>query len=440
MTCLRTAVKKAGSVGQDEEQVVNILMQRTPYLAANPFDMYVCKLLIVVCPKSLIMNPRYTSRDSYMAQALAALVISFSPNLESLRLGPLGRYMSDYEIRMFRRAGQEAHRVHLPLERLFARANSGKSTTFLQNLRKVHFIDEGEDDDGRYYHDHDLFLSIWYVHNLPVINSISVAYMCLDPENGRQEFPVSSSNIRDIEIIHSNVESKHLAVLISATKRLEQFTYATGGRCYLNRGKARFDPRTIIKALLLHRESLEVLDLDVDSQISFYHLPRFPPDFEDMADWDENNGEDNWDTERKRTHAAVRKLIALQTGSLRDFVAMTDLSVGIKSLILMARGVDASNDDHDTFTLADCLPPNLESLCIRGYEKGVYPADDGHIDALIAQVQDGKLPLLKEVTGVEECKLSRMLSQSMIQTKTQICCMKMRKKSGRNTSTRTCIT
>lgn len=77
---------------------------------------------------------------------------------------------------------------------------------------------------------------------------------------------------------------------------------------------------------------------------------------------------------------------------------MTHLTLGLGFLrsMAMARG-------PVEFSLADRLPPNLEYLCIRGYKKGKNELSDRDIGDLVTRFEDGRLPLLTELIGVDEC-------------------------------------
>jgi len=102
-----------------------------------------------------------------------------------------------------------------------------------------------------------------------------------------------------------------------------------------------------------------------------------------------------------------------QRGCLKDFVALKRLRIGVNFLLYFAAGVKNDNENKDV-PLVEYLPPNLEYLCIRGYEKskpgiGAYaPIREQRWKPRDAQI-DGKAlvettsTLLKEMHGVDGC-------------------------------------
>jgi hypothetical protein len=82
-------------------------------------------------------------------------------------------------------------------------------------------------------------------------------------------------------------------------------------------------------------------------------------------------------------------------------VALKRLSIGVNLLLYVAAGVN-NETENKSVPLVEYLPPNLEYLCIRGYEKGKRKHNDTQMDALKALVESGSTSL-KEIHGIDEC-------------------------------------
>ncbi len=91
-------------------------------------------------------------------------------------------------------------------------------------------------------------------------------------------------------------------------------------------------------------------------------------------------------------------------GPLTRFTEMRHLGITVSALLGPKRlweGSKERNFEGPPFRLVDALPKGLESLHLYSYEKGDCDMYDGHVDELMAQMAE-KLPLLKEIKGVEE--------------------------------------
>lgn len=80
------------------------------------------------------------------------------------------------------------------------------------------------------------------------------------------EPPPRSANYTSIIIRNSNLDYHHLLRVIESAKRLEEFTYAVGGRGSIDGIISMFSLDHIFRALLLHADSLVNLDLDVEAE------------------------------------------------------------------------------------------------------------------------------------------------------------------------------
>lgn len=314
--------------------------------------------------------------------------MSVSPNLESLKLRPIGRYM-------------RKSYPPLPLEQFLLHCTSIFNSVFLQNLRQVDLLhtDDALDNDPLYFNRYDLLYHMSLFHQLPSIEHIRVGGMEID-ENGREDFPPLTSNLHHIELVHSVLPTMFICSVITSSKKLRSFTHSVGGRATLDTGNWHMGFPAIFRALLLHRESLESLDLDTDSDYSHdLEIEEFEEYLSDSVP-----AVDAEETEEERmafmNQQSVVKLIFLQTGCLRNFTALRRLSIGVQCLFQMAHGIAAGS--HSTSTLADVLPPNLEYLCIRGYQPGIHTVQDVHIRDMFQKFVAGQLGSLKEIYGLNE--------------------------------------
>jgi hypothetical protein len=335
-------------------------------------------------------------RGTFIAQALAALLISVSPDLESMALTPpFYNYTGFYWTGTGRRGNIDS--VDFPLDRLLRQTNaSPEDKPFLQNLRNIYLINDrgGVLDDGRFYMEMDFIGSLHLFHHLPSIESVSTDLLQED-ENGAPGIEPASSNISRIAIHHSSLDTIYLAKVICSCKVLREFQYSIGGRANADGGQPNFNPKTFIQTILTHKETLEVLDVDTEAHI--FHFIDGDGDEEEMEEDFENYGgrRDAEDASRGGPPGSIWE----QSGSLRDFSALKRLSLGVNFLMYFARGVNPRKEKN--FKLVDCLPVNLEYLMIRGYERGERDDYDAQLDSLLALKDSGSCKLT-ELKGIKE--------------------------------------
>lgn len=311
--------------------------------------------------------------------------MSVCPNLESLKIRPVGRFLKN---------GYPP----LPLEQFLAYSTSTFRSMFLQRLRSVDLLhtDDALDNDPVYFNRYDLLYHMSLFHQLPSIERVCVGGMEID-ENGREDFTPQTSNIVDIELLHSVLPTMFLCSIIASSKSLRQFTHSVGGRATQDAGNWNMSFPAIMRALLIHRGTLEYLHLDTDSDYSnILELEEFEEYISDVEmDVDET------DDERKAfaNNKSVVQLVFSQAGYLRDFTALRRLSIGVRCLFQMGCGTNGDFTDSN-LSLADTLPPNLESLSIRGYQRGTNPLHDIHLQDLLQKFVAGQLGSLKEIHGI----------------------------------------
>ncbi|KAL3481780.1 hypothetical protein BJX99DRAFT_253304 [Aspergillus californicus] len=244
--------------------------------------------------------------EVFIPQALAALIVSVSPFLASMAITPMSTHYSSLSQPGVGRPSPSPE-VPYPLDHLLRSVNSNphKHVPYLQNLRNVYIINGGP---------------------------------------------------RTTVLGYPSISSLYLTSLICSFKVLKDLGYSVGGRSSIDGGYPMFNPKTVIRALLYHKDSLENLDLD-DNGFSRQLNKR-----EEMG--------------IERAGRNIPVTLREQKGSLRDFRALKRLSIGIGFLFYFAMGVDdtvTSDSESKLCRLIDHLPPNLQYLCIRGYKKGKFP-------------------------------------------------------------------
>ncbi|EKV12331.1 hypothetical protein PDIG_44590 [Penicillium digitatum PHI26] len=368
MTLVREAVKKGGFTGLHESRVVNMLMQRMEKTAT-------------------FGNYRYReSLGTFITQALTAILIVVSPNVVTMALThPSGSSCN--------------HAIDFPLAQLLRQANaSPENKPFLRNLRNVYVINKNDStwSDGRFYLPMDLSGCLRLFNNLLSIESVGADLMEEDP-NGKFEFKEKCSNIRKLSIHHSSVNSLYLANLIWSCRILKEFQYSIGGRASRDGGFPIFNPKAFIKALCAHKKTLEILDIDAENEISTFEI-----DDEEERDQEFNHHGSPSESGIGDETYTFYKSIWTYGGSLKEFVALKRLSLGINFLLYFAAGVSGEPyQKRGELALVDCLPVGLEYLCIRGYQKGEKEEHDRQMDALMKFCKSGSSQL-KEIKGIDE--------------------------------------
>jgi hypothetical protein len=290
-----------------------------------------------------------------------------------------------------------------PLVEFLRQTNVGPETKpYHQNLRKVYLINKTDSSwsDGRFFIEMDLFGCWSLFDQLPSIESIG-ADIVEEDDNGKGTLD-RPSNISRIAINHSHVASTTLVQLISSCRVLREFQYSIGGRASNDGGNPIVNPKAIIKSILGHKETLEILDLDVDGIVHLEGVAGDEDVYERMEDYFDQYGSP-FETDEDPAVLKILRSIWVHGGSLKDFGSLKKLSLGFKFLLYFARGISASGtvEKSETPMLVDCLPDSLEYLCIRGYEKGENEEFDRQVDALMAHFTSG-LSNLKEVKGIME--------------------------------------
>ncbi|KAL2864006.1 uncharacterized protein BJX67DRAFT_384186 [Aspergillus lucknowensis] len=364
---LEAATLEAGFMAPEDQRIMNILMQAVPdgIDGGDPEGFREAKI-----------------RTIYIAQAVAALLISVCPNLESLALGnyPVRDRTGDHEP-----SGTDPYEksMQYPLLRFLRSVNEKASRSrHLRRVRTIELLPTFPDSNCNRYTRCDFVGWAGLISQLPKLESVTVQGMA---QRGRENcgHGPESWNLQSISLRNSRVSTDLLMEILCSLKQLRSFTYTTGGRYTQSVWRFFFNPLTLFKCLLRHRTTLEVLDLDCEAQL---HV-----DVESgriRLQGQIHNPDITWQVPRPPLS------LWTEYGSLKDFTSLTHLSIGLQCFISLAEGVRPS--PTPAVGILD-LPPNLRYLCIRGYEKGKDPRIDTVMDRVIpaARAQCSNMPDIK---------------------------------------------
>lgn len=385
-----------------EEQDTRVVSQNSPFLPAikdlgvpdDKVDEWL-RVLTWMDPEvkatregnEYIARNGFPHRDPLFAQHAAAILVALCPHIERLTLRD-SYYRS-------------------PLPDVLIKHNYGQTPgKFLQKLKHVSLlaIDEIIISDERFFTTMDFLGLFRLFHRLPAVQSIDVGGVSEDDAgSGWCMHPPHTANFDTIHIEHSDFSSTFLATLIGAPKALRNFSMSVGGRGTLDGGFSDIQPQELGRALYLQKNTLESLDLDVDECVYERHEEtgyEIAANAEEEAHKLEYHNADAWfviDAADSPgpfplSQAPLTRTYGSTIGSLHDFTALTHLAIGIKTLLGTA--------GEPPFKLVDALPKSLQSLLLRGYEKGVNTVHDAHVEELMNN-RETVLPNLREVLGVD---------------------------------------
>ncbi|KAF9768201.1 hypothetical protein IL306_014533 [Fusarium sp. DS 682] len=210
-----------------------------------------------------------------------------------------------------------------------------------------------------------------------------------------------TSSIKNIQLTHTEVPGSTLCIIIRAPKVLETLKISVGGLWQKNPWLESVKHKELGKSLLQHRNTLKILELDM-SEFDYTE----DNNREDNRKQDlEQSSDEYFQLDRKSSNLPFwlkdifdDRAYILTIGSLRDFKAITHLSIGIRALL-----GPLHEFQEPPCGLVDALPPNLEYLRLYGYVQGVNKQVDGHIEVL--KQKELQLPHLTEIHGVNETVL-----------------------------------
>ncbi|OOQ86319.1 hypothetical protein PEBR_21869 [Penicillium brasilianum] len=378
---LKAAIERAGfTEGNEPQMVLHMLQQRQ---ARNLLD---------------------TSHFCHMAfkQALAALLIATSPQLESLAVFHVGEPSSEAE--------------GLALLTMLRRANKNPdSIPYLQHLRQIIFLpdDCSGGNDGFYYNiAEDYHHRLNLVRRLPALKSVSFSLASWKNEAGLPP-PPKSANYSEISFTHSNLagNESEMCYIIDTSKALRKFTYTIGGRAQPEGGKVCVTLTSIVRCLWRHRHHLEELDLDVEDNVSWTEIygNEGLESTEGIERDEDTEYEELWEGEMEELDMNLETPPA--NISLADFPNLKSLGLGVHTLCFLARGIGPDRLDAKSFSLVHTLPASLQSIRLYGKgEDGDPTLDPGNhqpdldVDTLLEKLvaeKDARLPMLKTIKGFD---------------------------------------
>ncbi|PYI11043.1 hypothetical protein BO78DRAFT_457988 [Aspergillus sclerotiicarbonarius CBS 121057] len=367
MQRLRLAINKAGFTA-DEDRLLNMLMQEvTPARDSRYLTYYE--------PST---DDGFSGKSTFIAQAITTLLVASSPYLASLAISPpfweytsSPRDDSPDDISLL-----TAKIEKYPLAKFLKQANSGnlaRNSPYLGQLKHFRLLttaNKSPDARSRACAPQDLILCIELVHALPGIQSLQVqAIQGFGNASGPAlagMLPPASSNISRLDLRGCDFKSELLCRVICAVKCLRELRYSVvQGGCYAGFVEL-FNRRDLIQAVLRHRRTLEVLDLEFDDRMGQFLASG------DGHDQDEECG----------------RVV------LKEFTALRSLSLGVHCLWYIASGMGAGE-----VVLVDHLPSRLEFLRVRGYERG----ETNTMDRMLAGIGTDGLPALRTIDGINQC-------------------------------------
>ncbi|OOF97554.1 hypothetical protein ASPCADRAFT_129234 [Aspergillus carbonarius ITEM 5010] len=371
MQLLRRAINKAGFTAHSEDRLLNMLMQEiTPARDWGYLTYYDSEYGV-------------SGKSTFIVQAITTLLVASSPHLTSLAISPpFWEYTSSPRDDSQEDISLLAAKIEkYPLAKFLTQSNSSnlsRTSPYLGQLKHFRLLTtatKSPDARSRACAPQDLLLCIELIHALPGIQSLCIqAIQGFGNASGPAlagMLPPASSNISCLDLRECDFKSELLCRVIRAMKCLRELRYSVvQGGCYAGFVEM-FDRRSLVQAVLQHRRTLEVLDLDFDDRMGQF-----------LASGGEGEGEGGEEGDYGRS-------------GLREFTALRCLSLGVHCLWYIASGMGMSGE----VDLVDCLPSRLEYLRVRGYERG----DTDTLDRMLAGVESKRLPALRTVEGIHEC-------------------------------------
>lgn len=204
-------------------------------------------------------------------------------------------------------------------------------------------------------------------------------------------------------------------------KQLEEFKLSLGGLWHPDGGEASVHPRVLGEALLEHRDTLRVLELDLEGGLA---VEEFTPLYHDE---DTDPYELEAQLELVGEYFRLEEAVSVRgegagrggtwgfgstVGLLRGYTALRELGVSVRALLGLAKGSQdhvygpAPRGKGPGMRLVDMLPEGLEVLRLFEYEKGRWPDHDEQVRELM-ESRGERFPGLTVVEGVEESLFMR---------------------------------
>ncbi|VUC29246.1 unnamed protein product [Clonostachys rosea] len=297
------------------------------------------------------------------------------------------------------------------LEDYFLKTNYGMlQEPGLQNLTKVQVLPGMWWGEETVYGQLEFLRLFQYFHRLPAINTISIDSL-QEYQSHYTTFIPRTGNMKTLKLDHVDMDNSFLTLLISVPKVLVELKVSLGGKEHIDGGNPMIYPQSIGRALAQHKETISALDLDLDLCVSeFVCKDKVRDDSNDeISDEDsdiEEFGRDYYKIDQESRLAVEKISTAAESygwtiGSLHDFTSLTQLSIGVYTLLGPPDSRGERLARQPPFRLIDALPPKLESFCLYGYKKGENLDIDEHVNEFMIN-REARFPSLNEVRGIEE--------------------------------------
>ncbi|KAF6824038.1 F-box domain containing protein [Colletotrichum musicola] len=346
------------------------------------------------------------------ACAAATLLLSFCKNITQVYWGQIGSCIA--------------------LEEYLHKSNYGilpAESRALQQLKTVRIMSVTDSlyRDTRTYRRSECLRELSYFHRLPRFTTF-VLDAFGDYQMHHEIFaPKSSSpSFKRIQMRRTGATGSIIGMLLRAPLNLEELVLSTGGLWLWEGDISLASLKGWHKSLLMQKDSLKVLDMDVGAGIWPYARGEGETGWEGDADGPEGDEDEEWGWILE-DHAELRqdeyfamdealgggplyshelpdtRPYGYTIGSFHDFPKLTHLSITLRAF--MGPGITFDPSANLTvkppFRLFEALPPNLEYLCFYDYDKGVNADIDDHVREFMEK--KGELfPSLREVVGVDE--------------------------------------
>lgn len=254
--------------------------------------------------------------------------------------------------------------------------------------------------DERDYGRIEMLQYIQCIHRLPALESVSMDSV-MEYQLNRDFFVPGTGNMTKTYLDSCDISDYVIATIISITKALQEFKFSLGGLWTIDGGRNELRVQYIREALIVHKNCLRVLDLDLGAEVSLYVSDS---DSEEL-DFEEEREELEFEQEQVRIQhldygidrIPMDKAISVRPdfeikrphgATLGSFHHLRRLSVSMSCLPYQSPS-----------RLIDGLPPSLEYLCLYGYTRGENSDVDENVDELMEKKGE-KLPRLTVIEGI----------------------------------------
>jgi hypothetical protein len=281
---------------------------------------------------------------------------------------------------------------------------------YMQNLRTVRFVlDPRFVRDDQFYSHYAVNEGLNLVRRLPAIEELRMRRIKDCRMDHVVRPPRGLADYSSIVIKNSIIYWPCLCDMIRSARTLRRFVYHAGS--LFGRDIPIYYPGHVFRPLLIQRNTLEYLDLDVqvytpDLSALLHYGPYVPLDSDDN-----HPAAFNYESAEELCELQSSKEQVDDEYFLRSFRSLRHLGLGIRFLYCFACGFGHRYRlelSDQTWSLADYLPPHFESLRIYDYDPDRELEPDSpmfwlhaHI-AKLMQEKEAKLPSLRVVEGFDE--------------------------------------